>query len=207
MLSSQRLRKSTRARKVKSSCTNELQDCYRVHAVHRHRPLNRYSRDPLVPPRRLEARNLSHHELLPDRVLGRCFDHGLGRHWARSKRSWHRIQRLYLVSVPQDTATSRSLTHYSFTFVSLLIYSAVGYSRAKKAAQRGQYAPAHNPAAPAPFGEQPQYLGAAPPYEQNTAYSSPGAAPVELQSHYLPPYQGGAATDYYQQPAKPAHLV
>lgn len=88
----------------------------------------------------------------------------------------------------------------------LLIYSAVGYSRAKKAAQRGQYAPAHNPAAPAPFGE-PQYQNA-PPYHQSTEYQSQSHGPVELQSQYLPPYQGGAATDYYhQQPVKTAHIV
>ncbi|KAH7068700.1 hypothetical protein FB567DRAFT_248635 [Paraphoma chrysanthemicola] len=93
------------------------------------------------------------------------------------------------------------------TFVGLLIYSAVGYSRAKKAAQRGQYAPAHNPAVPAPFGHPPQYQNA-PPYHQSTEYHSQSHGPVELQSQYLPPYQGGAATDYYhQQPAKPAHIV
>jgi hypothetical protein len=93
------------------------------------------------------------------------------------------------------------------TFVGLLIYSAVGYSRAKKAAQRGQYAPAHNPAAPQPFGQPPQYQNVA-PYQQNTEYHSQTGAPVELHSQYLPPYQGGAGTEYFnQQPAKPAHMV
>ena len=99
------------------------------------------------------------------------------------------------------------LTMRSVTFVGLLIYSAVGYRRAKKAAQRGNYAPAHNPAAPTPFG-QPTVYHNAPPYQQNTAYHSQTNAPVELQNQYLPPYQGGAATDYYtQQPVKPAHMV
>ncbi|OAL52214.1 hypothetical protein IQ07DRAFT_363960 [Pyrenochaeta sp. DS3sAY3a] len=100
------------------------------------------------------------------------------------------------------------------TFVGLLIYSIVGYNRAKKAAQRGQYAPAHNPAAPAlstyPAAHPTQYPTPiqSNPYQQNTAYHSQTSAPVELQSQYLPPYQGGAAGDYYsQQPAKPANMV
>jgi hypothetical protein len=96
---------------------------------------------------------------------------------------------------------------YSISFVGLLIYSAVGYSRAKKAAQRGQYAPAHNPAAPQPFGQPPAYQSAI-PHPQDTRYYSQGQPPVELHNQYLPPYQGGAATDYYQQqPVKPAHMV
>jgi hypothetical protein len=28
-----------------------------------------------------------------------------------------------------------------------------------------------------------------------------------LNNQHVPPYQGGAATDYYQQPVKPAHIV
>ncbi|KAF1912705.1 hypothetical protein BDU57DRAFT_542516 [Ampelomyces quisqualis] len=93
------------------------------------------------------------------------------------------------------------------TFIGLLIYAAVGYSRAKKAARRGQYAPAHNPAGPAPIGQPPQYQSAA-PFHENTEYRSQSGAPVELHGQHLPPYQGGAGADYYnQQPVKPAHIV
>ncbi|KAF1363344.1 hypothetical protein EJ07DRAFT_104652 [Lizonia empirigonia] len=93
------------------------------------------------------------------------------------------------------------------TFVGLLIYSAIGYHRAKKQAQRGNYAAAHNPALPTAYA--PTYEGA-PPYQQNTAYHSQTAAPVELQNnHYLPPYEShSASTDFYnQQPLKPVHMV
>lgn len=98
------------------------------------------------------------------------------------------------------------LTTFSVTFAGLFVYSLINYRRAKKAAQLGQYAPAHNPAAPAPLGYNPQYQNA-PSYQQNTAYASPHGA-HELQNQYLPPYQGGAATEYFhQQPAKAAQLV
>lgn len=99
----------------------------------------------------------------------------------------------------------------SLSFLSLLIYSAVGYHRAKKQAQRGHYAAAHNPAmynAAVPTAYPPQYQVPS-PYQQ-TAYHGQTAAPVELQhNQYLPPYQAhGATTDYYnQQPLKPAHMV
>ncbi|KAH7396529.1 hypothetical protein DE146DRAFT_614300 [Phaeosphaeria sp. MPI-PUGE-AT-0046c] len=122
---------------------------------------------------------------------------------------WAGVLILDLVSIARGaSAVGIGFSVFIFvTFVGLLIYSAVGYSRAKKAAQRGQYAPAHNPAAPVPFGQAPVYDTAA-PYQQNTAYHSQTNGPVELQNHYLPPYQGGAATDYYtQQPVKPAHMV
>ncbi|KAI8935271.1 hypothetical protein NX059_007860 [Plenodomus lindquistii] len=93
------------------------------------------------------------------------------------------------------------------TFLGLLIYSIVGYRRAKKAAQRGQYVPAHNPAAPAPTTYPTEYHSA-PPYQQSTAYISPTGRAVELDSQYLPPYHAGEAGDYYhQQPVKPAHIV
>ncbi|EAT85978.1 hypothetical protein HBI56_024310 [Parastagonospora nodorum] len=123
---------------------------------------------------------------------------------------WGGVLILDLVSVARG-ASSVAIGFSVFvftTFVGLLIYAAVGYSRAKKAAQRGMYAPAHNPAVhPAPYGQPPQYQSGASPYQQNTEYHSQ-TAPVELHDQYLPPYQGGAATDYYhQQPAKPAHLV
>ncbi|KZM28556.1 uncharacterized protein EKO05_0005662 [Ascochyta rabiei] len=92
------------------------------------------------------------------------------------------------------------------TFVGLLIYSAVGYHRAKKQAQRGNYAVAYNPTVPTAYA--PPHLDA-PPYQLHTAYHSQTAAPVELQnSHYLPPYQAhGATTDSYNQgQMKPAHI-
>ncbi|KAH9862543.1 hypothetical protein IAQ61_009960 [Plenodomus lingam] len=90
------------------------------------------------------------------------------------------------------------------SFLGLLIYSIVGYQRAKKAGQRGQYAPALNPT-PAAY---PTELHDAPPYQQNTAYVSPTSGAAELENQYLPPYHAGAAGDYYQQqPVKPAHIV
>ncbi|KAF1845498.1 uncharacterized protein K460DRAFT_109996 [Cucurbitaria berberidis CBS 394.84] len=96
------------------------------------------------------------------------------------------------------------------TFVGLLIYSIIGYTRAKKAAQLGQYAPAHNPAAPAPAtypAPYPTQYQNANPYQQTTAYSHT-PEPVELQAGHLPPYQAGAAGDYYsQQPQKPANVM
>ncbi|KAF2465576.1 uncharacterized protein BDR25DRAFT_270225 [Lindgomyces ingoldianus] len=94
-----------------------------------------------------------------------------------------------------------------FTFVALLIYASIGYHRQRKMAQRGNYAPAHNPAAPAPAAapayNAPPY-GNAPPYQQNTAYYSQTGHPVELHSHTQPQ---GAASDYYAHPVKPAQMV
>ncbi|KAJ4361213.1 hypothetical protein N0V95_002096 [Ascochyta clinopodiicola] len=93
------------------------------------------------------------------------------------------------------------------TFVGLLIYSAIGYHRAKKQAQRGNYVVAHNPAVSTAYAvPHPD----APPHQKHTAYYSQTAAPVELQnSHYLPPYQAHGATNdsYNQGPIKPAHMV
>ncbi len=88
----------------------------------------------------------------------------------------------------------------SLSFVGLLIYSMVGYRKAKNAALRGNYAPAHNPAIHvAPPSNPPQY-------QPQDAYQSQSSAP--LHSPYLPPYEAGAAGDYYnQQPMKPAHMV
>ncbi|KAH7383163.1 hypothetical protein BKA66DRAFT_512034 [Pyrenochaeta sp. MPI-SDFR-AT-0127] len=97
------------------------------------------------------------------------------------------------------------------SFVGLLIYSIIGYNRAKKGALRGQYTPAHNPAVATPStfpAAHPTQYHNASPYQQNTAYHSPTGAPVELQNQYLPPYQSGTAGDYYsQQPTKPANIV
>ncbi|KAF9700840.1 hypothetical protein EKO04_001264 [Ascochyta lentis] len=114
-----------------------------------------------------------------------------------------------LVAVMRGTsAAGMGFSIFVFlTFVGLLIYSAVGYHRAKKQSQRGNYAAAHNPALPTAYA--PSYQNA-PPYQQHTAYYPQTTAPVELQSnHYLPPYQAhGATADYYnQQPMKPAHMV
>ncbi|KAH8725141.1 hypothetical protein GQ44DRAFT_707829 [Phaeosphaeriaceae sp. PMI808] len=92
-----------------------------------------------------------------------------------------------------------------FTFIGLLIYSFSAYNTAKRAGQLGDYAPAHNPAAPAGVPNTEYHNG--PPY-QNTEYQSHAIAPVELHNQYPPPYQGGASTEYYQQqPVKPAHMV
>jgi len=96
--------------------------------------------------------------------------------------------------------------HRSISFVGLLVYSIVGFRRFKKAGQRGQYAPAHNPAAPAPFGQSLQYQGAS-PYQQNTTYNPQAGGPMELHNNCLPPYQNDPASGYYQQPVKPVHMV
>ena len=116
----------------------------------------------------------------------------------------------------QPLLHARLMHTSSLSFVGLLIYAAVNYHRARKAAQRGHYAPAHNPAAPAP--QSASYGHAAPthhhdnPFSDNhgTAYHSQ-TQPVELQHNSLPEYvppQHGAAADYYShQPAKPAHMV
>jgi hypothetical protein len=108
---------------------------------------------------------------------------------------------------PFPTAHEALADYRSSTFVGLLLYSAIGYYRARKAAQRGVYAPALNPTAPTPTGYYPQHHGA-PPYQQSTEYHAQTGTHVELPNSYLPPYQSGAATDYYQQqPVKPAHMV
>ncbi|KAL6707725.1 hypothetical protein ACN47E_003846 [Coniothyrium glycines] len=93
------------------------------------------------------------------------------------------------------------------TFVGLLIYSIVGYRRAKKATQRGNYTPAHNPAAPTPAA-YPQYPMPS-HYQQDTAYTPQTGAPAELpQNQHLPPYRNGGADGYYHQlEAKPANMV
>jgi hypothetical protein len=99
------------------------------------------------------------------------------------------------------------LTLISLTFFATFIYSIVQYRRGKAAVQRGQYAPAHNPAAPAP-ANIPSPYSSAPEYQPNTAYHSQTTPPVEMHNQYQAPYQNGAAGDYYQQqPVKPAHIV
>ncbi|KAJ4316779.1 hypothetical protein N0V94_005270 [Neodidymelliopsis sp. IMI 364377] len=94
------------------------------------------------------------------------------------------------------------------SFVGLLIYSAVGYHRTKKQAQRGNYAAAHNPALLTAYTASSQVPS---PYQQNTtAYHPPTDVQAELQGNqYLPPYQAhNASTDYYnQQPLKPTYMV
>ncbi|EMD67968.1 hypothetical protein COCSADRAFT_267217 [Bipolaris sorokiniana ND90Pr] len=95
------------------------------------------------------------------------------------------------------------------TFLGLLIYSIIGHRRAKAAAQRGHYAPAHNPALPATDLHGTPYFGA-PDNHQNTAYHSQTHPPPDAHDQYAAPpsYQAGAAGDYYQQqPMKPAHIV
>ncbi|KAF2193769.1 hypothetical protein K469DRAFT_550110 [Zopfia rhizophila CBS 207.26] len=90
------------------------------------------------------------------------------------------------------------------TFVALLTYAAVGYHRQRQQLRRGHYAPAHNPAAPAPLGNPPAYHGAS-PHQQNTAYHPQIGAPVEL--HQQQPIHGAAADYYSGQPVKPAQMV
>lgn len=107
---------------------------------------------------------------------------------------------LYVESLARPFA---ALTFLSLTFLGLLIYAIVGYRRAKAEAARGQYAPAHNPVVSAPATQSP--YNSLPEYQQNTAYHS--QTQPDMHSQYLPPYQSGAATDYYQQPVKPAHIV
>jgi len=93
------------------------------------------------------------------------------------------------------------------TFLGLLVYSIVGFRRAKAAAQRGTYAPALNPAAAPPNPYNSPYNNV-PDYQQNTAYHSQTQPEVDMHDQYLPPYQAGAASDYFhQEPMKPAHIV
>ncbi len=108
---------------------------------------------------------------------------------------------LYVQSLARSFA---ALTYLSLTFLGLLIYAIVGYRRAKAEAQRGQYAPAHNPLQSAPATQSSPYNSLS-EYQQNTAYHS--QTQPDMHNQYLPPYQSGAATDYYQQPVKPAHIV
>jgi hypothetical protein len=88
--------------------TDQIQDGGCVHVIHRHRTPYRSSCDCPVPPRCLEARNLPHHELLSDRVLGWCLDNGLGSHWKGSERNWHWVQRFHLVSLQASDAEQTS---------------------------------------------------------------------------------------------------
>jgi hypothetical protein len=94
------------------------------------------------------------------------------------------------------------------SFVGLLVYAAVGYHKEKKQAQRGHYAAAHNPVAPAPTAYAPPYQNAS-PYQQDTAYYSQTNISAGLHSQYLPPYQtqGPSTEDFHTQPTKPAHIV
>lgn len=87
-----------------------------------------------------------------------------------------------------------------------MIYAITQYRKARKQAQRGHYAPAHNPAAPPTQGFNPPAYANAAPYQQSTAYYSHTGAPVEM---HAPPYQNhGAAAGYYaEQPVKPAAMV
>ncbi|KAG9198889.1 hypothetical protein G6514_009265 [Epicoccum nigrum] len=99
-----------------------------------------------------------------------------------------------------------------FTFVSLLMYSAYGYRRAKQQGQRGHYVAAHNPAVyhPAVPTEYAPPYQSAPPYQQNTAYYPQTATLLGGQhDQQLPPYQadGGMTTQHMQQQPKPAHMA
>ncbi|RAR16569.1 cys met metabolism pyridoxal phosphate-dependent enzyme [Stemphylium lycopersici] len=94
------------------------------------------------------------------------------------------------------------------TFLVFLIYSIIAYRRAKAAAQRGHYAPAHNPATQAPDFYSTPYTGLPDYQHQSTAYHSQTNPLTETHNQYLPPYQTAVEGDYYQQqPMKPAHIV
>jgi hypothetical protein len=116
---------------------------------------------------------------------------------------------IFVLYVQCPTRNIAALMLSSLSFFGTFIYSIVQYRRGKAAAQRGQYAPAHNPAAPAPAAYHiPSPYSNAPEYQPNTAYNSHTTPPVEMHNQYPPSYQNGAAGDYYQQqPVKPAHIV
>ncbi|KAF2247936.1 hypothetical protein BU26DRAFT_323713 [Trematosphaeria pertusa] len=127
---------------------------------------------------------------------------------------WAAVLLLDLVSIAkkESNATGIGLVVFIFlTFLALLVYAAVGFHRQRQQAKRGHYAPAHNPAMPAPNAPAgvPSPYHAPPVYQQNTAYHSPAHTPAPTHNPYQPPYQAhGAAADYYnEQPAKPAHMV
>jgi hypothetical protein len=111
---------------------------------------------------------------------------------------------IFVLYVQRLVRTFAALTHRSLSYFGLLVYSIIGYRRAKAEAKRGKYAPTHNPFGSAPATEASPYNSV--PEYQNTAYHSQ-TQPAEMHNQYLPPYQGGTATDYYQQPVKPAHIV
>ncbi|USP81424.1 hypothetical protein yc1106_08698 [Curvularia clavata] len=81
------------------------------------------------------------------------------------------------------------------SFFGLQVYAIIKYRRAKAAAQRGHYAPAHNPTTnpyATPYAGEPDHN------LQSTAYHSQTYPPVATH---------GASDDYYQQPMKPAHIA
>ncbi|KAF2735318.1 hypothetical protein EJ04DRAFT_491901 [Polyplosphaeria fusca] len=105
------------------------------------------------------------------------------------------------------------------TFVALLIYGSVQFRRQRKQNKLGQYAPTHNPAAPAgphgqplmygnmPAPQPPAYQRPTSPYHQDTSYNSPAH---EMHTPYPPQYQNhnhGAAAEFYQGGVKPASMV
>ncbi|KAF2840033.1 hypothetical protein M501DRAFT_1002311 [Patellaria atrata CBS 101060] len=81
----------------------------------------------------------------------------------------------------------------ALTFLALLIYGGVIYSRARKDAKRGNYAPTPNPNA---GGLAPQQFGVQPGY-QDTTYRPPSSQGQQA----IPPVQGAAAGYYNPQQA------
>lgn len=115
---------------------------------------------------------------------------------------------IFVLYVQTRRERALSLTSRSLTFLVFLIYSIIAYRRAKAAAQRGHYAPAHNPATQAPDFYSTPYTGLPDYQHQSTAYHSQTNPLTETHNQYLPPYQTAVEGDYYQQqPMKPAHIV
>jgi hypothetical protein len=120
---------------------------------------------------------------------------------------WATVLILDIVAIAQgESAVGLGFTVFVlFTFVALLIYAIIGFRRQRVQARLGNYAPAHNPAAPIAHGAHPPaYMNAAP--YQNTAYYPPTGGLSQEQFHTQNTH--GAAGGYYNaQPVKPAHYV
>ena len=76
---------------------NSLQIGHRLPALHLHRPVDRHSCHYPLPTRCAQARNLPHHELFPDDLLGRHTTHELCSRGERCKCSRNRLQHFRLV--------------------------------------------------------------------------------------------------------------
>ncbi|KAJ4295503.1 hypothetical protein N0V90_007516 [Kalmusia sp. IMI 367209] len=121
---------------------------------------------------------------------------------------WGGVVLMDIVEVAKNRQSPRALALVVVMFLlylALLIYAIIGSRRHRRDANRGHYAPAHNPAAPAAM--QTPYSG--PMYhQQSTAYHSPMHNGGDLgQSQSLYPTHGEAADYYVDQPAKPAQMV
>jgi hypothetical protein len=78
----------------------------------------------------------------------------------------------------------------------------------KKQAQRGNYAPAHNPATTPTPGYHPPAFTNATPYQQETAYTyGPQSGVPAVELHGNTPQYGASANYYNAEPVKPAQMV